>query len=117
MDCPCCESDLQISGYRCHRCGVSLSGDFEQPALARLSSEHARTAELLLLHAGHLRAVADELAVSHPTARKRVAEAAAALRALRASDEDRIDALLRAIEEQRIDAEEGARRIREIRNA
>jgi hypothetical protein len=84
------------------------------PRLGRLTPENADLAERLLLAAGNLTAVAAEIGISHPTARKRVDGLITELTALRDRDQEEADRILRDVEQGLMKPEEGARLIGEM---
>lgn len=98
----------------CAGCGLGYEGRFHLPRLARLAADQQALAERILLSGGNLKAVAEELAVSYPTLRKRVDALQAALRALATQDRQRVDSLLSAVEAGELRAEEAARLIKEL---
>lgn len=98
----------------CPDCGLRYEGRFHLPRLARLAPDQQVLAERILLAGGNLKAVAEEVAVSYPTLRKRVDALQAALRGLEAQDRGHIDDLLRAVEAGTLRAEEAARLIKEL---
>ena len=56
--CPGCEQELTLSRFDCTHCGITYSGQFSQPRLARLPAEMHQLAETVLLCAGNLKEVA-----------------------------------------------------------
>lgn len=117
QNCSSCGHQIEIERVRCPACGLRYEGCFGLPRLARLSPQHQRLAEMLVLSAGNLKEMASELDVSYPTLRKRLDALIEALRDLRAGDEDRIQELLGAVEAGTMPAEEAARMIRELNGA
>ena len=111
--CPECSSDLEVTGFHCPACRVSLSGRFLLPRLARLEAADLNLAEQLLLAGGNLTLVAGEQAVSYPTLRKRVDRLIERLQMLRQADERRQMELLENIERSEMTPEQAARLIRE----
>ena len=112
--CSSCGQHVEIQQVHCRACGLHYEGRFGLPRLARLSAEHQRLSEMLVLCAGNLKEMARELDVSYPTLRKRLDALIEALKALRGADEGRIDELLSAVEAGTMPAEQAARIIREI---
>jgi hypothetical protein len=103
-----------VARLTCPSCRVNLEGRFQLPRLARLTSDEQRLAERVLLAGGNLKAVAQELGISYPTLRKRLDALQDALRELRQRDTDATAALLKAVEDEEITAEEAARLIEEL---
>lgn len=114
IDCPVCKNELTLSRMKCGGCGVVLEGSFSLPRLARLSIEHRKLAETMILCGGNLKDLAVICGVSYPTLRKKIDELIAALNQLKATDEQKVSAILAGIEEGSVAAEEGIRKIREI---
>jgi hypothetical protein len=112
--CRHCEHELTVSRLDCRACGVRYEGEFGQPRLARLPAEMQSLAEQVLLAGGNLKEVATWQGVSYPTLRKRIDGLIAALKQLRARDEERTDHLLGEVEAGRITPEYAARRISEM---
>ena len=83
------------------------------PRLSRLAADEQRLAEQVLLAGGNLKAVAQELGISYPTLRKRLDALRGALRELQQGDRAAADALLKAVEDGEITAEQAARLIEE----
>jgi len=90
------------------------SGSFSLPRLARLSKEERELAEMLILHGGNLKEMAQALELSYPTLKKRLNALTNALLALKKADEETIEEILHAMEEGKMNAKEGIKRIREI---
>ena len=114
IDCPVCKNELTLSRMKCGGCGVVLEGSFSLPRLARLSGEHRKLAEDMILCGGNLKDLAVACGVSYPTLRKKVDELISALGRLKSLDEERVSAILAEIENGQLAAEEGVRKIREI---
>lgn len=114
IDCPVCKNELTLSRMKCGSCGVVLEGSFSLPRLARLSVEHRKLAEDMILCGGNLKDLAGECGISYPTLRKKVDELISALNHLKSSDEERVSAILAEMESGRLAAEEGIRKIGEI---
>ena len=110
-DCPHCRTELVPTELSCGTCGLALRGHFTRSRLARLSGDHQRLVEALLLAGGNLKELERELGVSYPTVRKRVGEARAALEALRNADQQSIDDWLGQVARGELKAEQAARYI------
>lgn len=67
--CPSCESDLQVSSLTCEKCKTSISGNFDLPALLRLSQEEQDFILDFILSGGSLKAMAKQMDKSYPTVR------------------------------------------------
>lgn len=103
-----------MTGVSCRSCGLGWQGDFETPRLARLPAPDQQLVEALILSGGNLSRTTEVMDVSYPTLRKRVDALIERLSALRQADEERIAALLAAVERGELAAEAAARRIREM---
>ncbi|MEE9255527.1 MAG: DUF2089 family protein [Pseudomonadales bacterium] len=112
--CAICQARLEVARLTCPSCGVSLEGRFQLPRLARLSADEQRLAERVLLAGGNLKAVGQQLGISYPTLRKRLDALQSALRELQEGDRDTTNALLKAVENKEITAEEAARLMEEL---
>ncbi len=110
-DCPHCHADLVPTELSCGTCGLALRGRFTRSRLARLSGDHQRLVEALVVAGGNLKELERELGVSYPTVRKRVGEARAALQALRSTDQQSIDDWLGRVARGELSAEQAARYI------
>jgi len=67
--CPSCESDLKVSSLSCENCKTIISGDFDLPALLRLSQEEQDFILDFILSGGSLKAMAKQMDKSYPTVR------------------------------------------------
>ena len=112
--CPLCKEPLAVTAFACTGCKTEYIGDFVLPRLARLGKEERDLAEALILHGGNLKEMAQALEVSYPTLKKRLSALSLSLQALKQSDEAEIEQVLTAMEEGRMGAKEGVKRIREI---
>jgi len=115
--CVNCHSILSVARLRCKTCAISFTGRFELPRLARLSAPQQHLAEQLVLAAGNLKQMAASLEVSYPTLRKRLDELVAALDDLRLQDEVRAAAMLEDVEKGARTPESAARLIKEMNGA
>lgn len=114
VSCPICHGTVHVERTACRHCNVRFDGGFELPRLARLPAGHRQLAEELILSGGNLKVLAGRLELSYPTLRKRVDSLIEALDDLRTVDESRTDSILNDIEAERMPANEGLRRIKEI---
>ncbi len=112
--CANCHGALQVTRLHCPACGLSYEGRFHLPRLARLEPPQQALVEEIVLAAANLKDVAGSQEISYPTLKKRLDALIAALRDLRAEDEDRCRSLLDEVEAGTIKAEEAARLIREL---
>ncbi len=114
LHCSVCDGLLQVREMVCPACEMHLSGDFSFPRLMRLSGKNLMLGEALILAGGNLKELAQTLGVSYPTVRKRVDDLMEELHALRASDQLKIDDILRGIEAGTVPAAKGTRLIKEL---
>jgi hypothetical protein len=117
LHCSICSGLLEVRELVCPACEMQLGGNFAFPRLLRLSSKNLVLAEALVLAGGNLKTLTQELDISYPTLRKRVDDLIGELERLRAEDENRIDEILRAVENGQIPAARGTRMIRELNGA
>lgn len=68
--CPCCQKQMTISGYRCKRCGIEVTGDFEKSVFFHLDSLQLKFAEIFLKNRGNIKEVEKELGISYPSVKK-----------------------------------------------
>ncbi len=115
--CVTCASELRASKLACAACGITYSGEFLLPRLARLAPQHQQLAEQLILAAGNLKQVAATLEISYPTLRKRLDDLVEALALLRDADDARATALLEDVESRSVTPEAAARLIKEMSGA
>ena len=109
-----CSEPLRPVRLDCPGCGLSYQGPMRTSRLSRLSADSADLAERLILAGGNLTAVAGEIGVSHPTARKRVDGLIAELAALQEQDRAEAARILSDVEQGGVRPEEAARLIGEL---
>jgi hypothetical protein len=117
IDCPICSSNLKVKQFSCEGCEVNFEGRFYLPRLARLSNTQQGFVEALVLAGGNLKTLAEDMDVSYPTLRKRLDVLIAEMNALKAADEQEIEAILKNIEAGNVSAEQGLRYMKEINGA
>lgn len=78
-ECPVCHDELLVARLVCRNCGTALEGRFAMGRLAYLSPEQGHFAEVFLRCEGRLNRVQEELGLSYPTVRNRLAEVIRAL--------------------------------------
>ncbi len=113
--CLICESLLQIQTLSCTSCHTEYSGEFYFPRLARLSNSEQKLVEELIVHGGNLKEMSEELEISYPTLKKRLNELSDSLQQKKREDEIVIEQIFLDIEAQKITANEGIKRIREMK--
>lgn len=72
--CPACDSQLKVKGLICERCQTEIQGEYELPALVRLSSEDQLFIVDFIKSSGSLKEMARLLRLSYPTVRNRLDE-------------------------------------------
>ena len=112
-----CQSSLSVATVHCDTCAISFTGSFELPRLARLSPAQQHLAEQLVLAAGNLKQMAAALEVSYPTLRKRLDDLVEAIHQLRLNDEARAATLLESVAHGDSTPETAARLIKEMSGA
>ncbi len=73
-ECPVCHDELLVARLVCRNCGTALEGRFAMGRLAHLSPEQIHFVETFLRCEGRLNRVQEELGLSYPTVRNRLAE-------------------------------------------
>ena len=70
--CAECDRSMAVSSMICRTCNVRLEGDFEVPALARLSLEDQAFVVAFVRHHGSLKKMEGLFGVSYPTVKNRL---------------------------------------------
>ncbi|HKI84132.1 MAG TPA: DUF2089 family protein [Candidatus Krumholzibacteria bacterium] len=70
--CAECEQPMQVERMVCPRCEMRLEGDFEIPALARLSMEDQAFVVAFLRHHGSIKKMENLFGISYPTVKNRL---------------------------------------------
>ena len=70
--CAECDRAMAVSSMVCSRCDVRLEGDFEVPALARLSLEDQAFVIAFVRHHGSITKTESLFGVSYPTVKNRL---------------------------------------------
>ncbi len=70
--CAECDRPMEVSRMVCPRCEVRLEGDFEIPALARLSIEDQAFVVAFLRHHGSIKKMESLFGISYPTVKNRL---------------------------------------------
>ena len=78
VNCPVCQSDLQVTRLQCPSCGTEVAGNFALSGLASLREPYASLIELFLRSRGNVKEMERALGLSYPTVRARLEEALAA---------------------------------------
>jgi hypothetical protein len=82
VECPVCDTTLQVSELSCPSCRTKMQGAFPTPPLARLSASHQEFICTFIQCRGVIRDVEEVLGISYPTVRARLDAAVEALQAL-----------------------------------
>jgi len=67
--CPSCQSQLKVKSLKCETCQTEVSGQFDLPALARLSPDDQQFVLQFVKSSGSLKDMAKFLNLSYPTVR------------------------------------------------
>ena len=73
-ECPVCHDELLVARLVCRNCGSALEGRFAMGRLSQLSPEQIHFVEVFLRCEGKSNRVQEELGLSYPTVRSRLAE-------------------------------------------
>ena len=73
-NCPICKGELKIRVLHCLHCEISFQGDFENNWLAELDASQLEFIRLFLLVQGNLKELQNQLGISYPTVKNRLAE-------------------------------------------
>ena len=72
--CPACNSQLKVKSLICEQCQTEIQGQYELPALARLSADDQTFILDFIKSSGSLKEMARLLKLSYPTVRNRLDE-------------------------------------------
>ena len=67
--CPSCQSHLKVKSLKCENCQTEVSGLYELPVLARLSSDDQQFILQFVKYSGSIKDMAKYLNLSYPTVR------------------------------------------------
>jgi hypothetical protein len=67
--CPACRKQLKVKCLKCESCGTEVSGLYDLPVLARLSSDDQDFILHFVKSSGSLKDMAKHLGLSYPTVR------------------------------------------------
>jgi len=68
-NCPSCHSPLKVKNLKCEVCQTDVSGLYDLPVLARLSSDDQQFVLQFVKYSGSLKEMAKYLNLSYPTVR------------------------------------------------
>src|SRR3712207_7140315 len=123
--CPVCGDELMVTRLQCQQCDTALEGRFRLGRFQRLSAEQLAFLEVFVKNRGIIKDVEAELGLSYPTVRARLDEVLRAMgfaaggeddprpspRQAQAEAREERRRILEELRQQRIGAEEAARRI------
>jgi hypothetical protein len=72
--CPSCQNQLNVKCLKCESCQTEVSGLYDLPTLALLSSEDQQFILRFVINSGSLKEMASELKLSYPTVRNMLNE-------------------------------------------
>lgn len=72
--CPSCQAQLKVKSLQCENCQTEVTGLYDLPALALLSSDDQRFILRFVINSGSLKEMASELKLSYPTVRNMLNE-------------------------------------------
>ena len=72
--CPSCNSQLKVKSLVCEQCRTEIQGEYELPALAKLSPDDQAFMLEFIKASGSLKEKAKLLKLSYPTVRNRLDE-------------------------------------------
>ena len=72
--CPACNSQLKVKSLVCEQCRTEIQGQYELPALAKLSPDDQAFMLEFIKASGSLKEMARLLRLSYPTVRNRLDE-------------------------------------------
>jgi hypothetical protein len=67
--CPGCHSQLKVKCLKCENCQTEVSGSYDLPVLAQLSSVEQEFILRFVKNSGSLKEMASEMKLSYPTVR------------------------------------------------
>lgn len=67
--CPSCKAQLKVKSLKCESCLTEVTGNYELPVLALLSSEDQDFILKFVKYSGSLKEMAKDLNLSYPTVR------------------------------------------------
>ncbi|MDY0152429.1 MAG: DUF2089 family protein [Candidatus Cloacimonas sp.] len=103
--CPICKHDLKIKEVYCEHCEVSYTGNFESSWLAAFSASQLEFIKLFLLVQGNLKELQNQLNLSYPTVKSRLADIIRVITP-REQTKDKVSDVLVDLEEGFINVEE-----------
>ncbi len=74
--CPLCNKTLSVVALKCNDCSIEYHGKFYTSALTMLQKEEQHLVEMLIVHGGNLKEIAEAMHISYPTLKKRLTQLA-----------------------------------------
>ncbi len=74
INCPSCESELNVHSLECPNCATSISGTFALPLFLKLDPKEQDLILEFVLSSGSLKEMAQKLKLSYPTVRNMLDE-------------------------------------------
>ena len=72
--CPLCNKTLSVIVLKCNDCSIEYRGEFHGSPLSLLQKEEQHLVEMLILHGGSLKDMAEAMHISYPTLKKRLTQ-------------------------------------------
>jgi len=113
--CPYCFGLMDVAAIHCRHCQTRVESKFEPSPLVRLTPDQQDLAIKFILASGNLKELANQEGVSYPTIRTRSDRLMDVLKGNKTEEADRRAAILDAVEEKKLSAEEAARLLKNIR--
>lgn len=114
--CPVCEGELSVVRLKCAKCGTVIENDFTLSKFDYLSAEELHFTETFIKCRGNIKEVEKELGISYPTVRAKLDGVIQRLgyekEAARDEEMLRREAVLRALEQGEITAEEAIQKLK-----
>ena len=109
LRCPYCFGRMRVAALHCEDCHTEIRGSFVAPRFLELSLEQQQFAMDFILADGSLKDLAAKYGISYPTVRSRLDRLVECLQAKEQGEERRRAAILDAVQEKRISAQEASR--------
>jgi len=107
--CPYCFGRMRVNMLVCDHCDIEVKGKFTVPGFLALSPEQQKFAMDFILASGSLKEMASQYGLSYPTVRARLDRVIEALQKRKPREEERRAAILDAVEEQQLSAQEASK--------
>jgi hypothetical protein len=98
----------------CESCKTKFEGQFEIPALFKMSQEDLKFVVEFIKSSGSLKEMAQQYQISYPTMRNRLNELIERLQTLEQDQTSKQESILQMLESGAISAKEAAKRLQEI---